>query len=111
MVDVVLRLGLLMQGRDGIGDEIHIDDIDLVGGAKWKYGQSCQEYEGLHHVELRGLRMAAVAENDAGPENSGWSIRKQHMQHVLAKFLGTRIGIVVGAIPFNSAVFGYHFVA
>ncbi len=39
------------------------------------------------------------------------SIRQQHPRHVLTKFLGARVGIVVGTIPFDRAIFGDDFVA
>ena len=111
MIGVVLRLFFLMQGGDRVGDKIHVHDVDLVLGAERQHRQARQEHERLHHVELRGLGMAAVAQHDAGPKNGVRRIRQQLPHHVLAKFLGARVGIVVGAVPIDGAVFGDHFVA
>src|ERR1700756_4742991 len=105
MVSVVLRLIFQVQGGDGIGDEINVDDVDLVVRAKRQRRQSRQEDKRLHHVELSGLGMAAVAENDAGAKNRLGRIRKQNVSHVFAEFLGAGVGIIVGTIPLDRLIF------
>src|SRR5579862_15712 len=106
MVDLVFRLLFLMQGSDRVGYKIDIYDVDFVVGSEWQCGKAGQENERLDHVELGGLGTAAIAQDDARPENGLRSVRKQDSRHVLAKFLGAGVGVVVGTIPFDRTILG-----
>src|SRR5439155_15713135 len=64
-----------------------------------------QKDEGAHHVKLRGFWTAAVSKNDAGPEDGSRHLRQKLPDHMLAEFLGTSVGIIVGAVPINGIVF------
>src|SRR5579862_1655152 len=100
-----------MKSRDCVGNEINIHDVDFVVGTKRQHAQTSQEYERLDHVELRCLGMPAIPEDDAGAEDCLGSVGKEHPRHVLAKLLRARVGIVVGAVPLDGAIFRYDFVA
>src|SRR6266446_3684867 len=82
MIGIILRIFFLMQRSNRVGDKVHI-----------------------HHVELRGFRVPAVTEYDAGAKNGEWNFRQKLPDHVLAKLLGSRIGIVIGTIPINGLIF------
>ena len=75
----------------------------LSFGTKGERRQSGEKDEGLHHIELSGFRAAAVAQNDAGTEDGDRHVRQQFANHVLAEFLGARVGIVIGAIPVDAS--------
>ncbi len=64
----------------------------------------------MNHIELRSLRAAAVAQNDGGAENGLGHVGQKLIAHVLAEFLGARVGIVIRARPIDRGVFGYDFV-
>src|SRR5207248_10880494 len=64
----------------------------------------------LHHLELRGFRVPAVPEYDAGTKNSEWNFRQKLPNHVLAKLFGSRIRIVIGTIPGNGLIFADDFI-
>ena len=76
-----------------------------------QHRQSRQEHERPHHVELRGLGIAAISQDDAGPENGQRHVRQQLAHHVLAEFFRARIGIIIRALPLNRPVFHNNFVA
>ncbi len=111
MINVVLRIRLHVQGRNRIRHKIHIHNVNLVMRTKRQHRQSRQESERPHHVELRRLRMPAVPQYDAGPENRQRHVRQQLAHHVLAEFLRPRIGIVIRTIPLNRLIFRNNFVA
>ena len=111
MIGVVPGISFLMKCGDGVGDEIHVHDVNFIGGTKWQSFQSSKEDKSFHHVELRGLGMTTVAQHDAGTENGDLDVGQQFTNHVLAELLGARVGIVVGAFPINGAVFGNDFIA
>ena len=75
MIDVVQRLLLLMKRDDRVRNEIDVDDVQPVVGAQRQHAPPRQENKRPHHVELRGLAMAAVAQHDAGPENGERHVR------------------------------------
>src|SRR5581483_832281 len=110
MVDVVPGILLLMERGNGVGDEVGIHDVDLVFGTKRQHRQSRQEYECFHHVELRRLRITAVAEHDARPENCFGYIWQKLPDHVLAEFLGAGIRIVIRPVPLDCTILGYNFI-
>src|SRR6202041_3103408 len=60
MIGVVLRIVFLMQGRNRVGYEVYVYNVQLVIAPKWKHRQTGQKNEGLDHVELRSLRATAV---------------------------------------------------
>src|SRR5579864_4998517 len=105
MIGIVLRALLHVESGDGVGNEIHIDDIHAIFRPQWEERQSGEKYEGPHHIELRGLSAAAVAEHDAGTEYGFRYFRQKLTNHVLAKLLSARVGIVVGAVPVNRILF------
>ena len=110
MVDLVIRSRLLMQRHHRVGDVVHRNDVHLVLGAEGQDRQAGEKDEGAHHVELRGLGVAAVAQHDAGTEDGARHIRQQLADHVLAKLLGAGVRIVVGAVPLDGIVLLHHFV-
>src|SRR3954447_17019691 len=110
MIGIELRLILLMQSGDRIGNKIHIHYVDLVLRTERKRGQAGEKNERLDHIELRGLGATAVTQNDAGPEYRFWRVRQQDPGHVFTELLGSCVGIVIGAIPFDSMILGYDFV-
>ena len=105
MIGIILRIFFLMQRSNRVGDKVHIHDVDFVGRTKWKHRQSRQKHKCLHHLELGGFRVPAVTEYDAGTKNGEWNFRQKLPDHVLAKLLGSRIGIVIGTIPINGLIF------
>src|SRR5579864_153341 len=110
MIGIVLRALLHVESGDGVGNEIYIDDIHAIFRPQWEERQSGEKYKGPHHVELRSLGAAAVTEHDAGTEDSFGYFRQKLANHVLAKLLSARVGIVVGAVPVNRIIFGDNFV-
>ena len=110
MVGVVRGLLFLMQGDDGVGHEIHRNDVNAISRAEGQDPQTCQEDEGLDHVELGGFPAAAVAQDDAGAEDGAGHVGEQFSNHVLAKFLGAGVGVVVGAVPVDGLLLAHHFV-
>src|SRR6266704_1660256 len=111
MVGIELRLIFLMQGGNRVRDKIYIHDVDTVRGAKRQYREPRQKHECLDHIELRCLCMTAVAEHNARTEDRLGRIWEQYPRHVLTKFFGTGVGIVVGAVPLDRAIFSDNFVA
>src|SRR5438874_12887973 len=105
MVGIVLRIFFLMQLSDGVGDKVYVHDVDFVRRAKWKNRQPCQKYKCFHHLELRSFRITAISEDDAGTKYGEWNFRQKLPDHVLAKLLGPRIGLVIGTIPIDGLIF------
>ncbi len=102
---------LLVQVHDRVGDVVRRHDVDAVVGTQWQQRKTRQKHKCAHHVELRGFRPAAVAQHDARAKNGARHVGKQLAHHVLAKFLGARVGIVIGTVPIDGAIFADHFVA
>jgi len=40
VVRIVLRILFLVERGDSIGNEVYVDDVDLVVGMKWKHSQA-----------------------------------------------------------------------
>ncbi len=94
-----------MQRHHRVRDVIHRNDVDSIRRAKRKNWQPGEKYERADHVELIRFRAAAVAQHDAGAKNRALHVREQLAHHMLAEFLGARVGIVVGTIPVDRSVF------
>ena len=99
-----------MEHRDGIGHVIHRHNVDAIRRAKWQRRQTREEYKSANHVELVRFWPPAVAQHDARPENRARHIRQKLPHHVLAEFLGARVGIVVRAIPIDRSVLLHYFI-
>src|SRR5579862_2674492 len=110
MVRIVLRLLFLMEGSNCSGYKIHIHDVDFVVRTKRQNRQSCEKNEGSDHVELRRLTTPTVPQNNTWAEDSDRDFGQELPDHVLAKFLGARVGIIVRAIPLNRSILGDDFV-
>ena len=54
----------------------------LSCGPERQHRQARQEHERLHHIELRGLGVTAVAQNDAGTED-----RDRHYRGAAARIM------------------------
>src|SRR5947209_2316942 len=100
-----------MQSCDSVGNEVDVDNVDPVGGPEWQHWQPGQKHECLDHVELRRFRKTAVSQYNAGTKDGLGGVGKQHSHHVLTKLFCSRVGIVIGTIPFDGAIFGYHLVS
>ena len=57
-----------MEGRNRLRNKVDVHDVNFIFRAEWQHRQAGQKYECLHHVELRSLGMAAIAQNYAGPK-------------------------------------------
>src|SRR5205814_3493359 len=69
-----------------------------------------QKYKCSYHVELGGLRMPAITEHNTGPKNRNRDLGHKLPHHVLAKFFGARVRIVIRSIPLNRSILSYHFI-
>src|SRR4051812_13210557 len=107
MIGVVLGLLFYVQCGNGVGNEIHIDDVNAISRAEWQYWQACQEYESPHHIKLRGLGAPTVSEHNARTKDRFRDGGQELPNHVLAKFLGTSVGIIIGAVPIYGVVLGH----
>ena len=94
-----------VQIRDGLGHEVHRHDVHAIGRTKGEHRQPREKGERTDHVELRGFRPAAVAEDDARPENRDRHVAQQAAHHLLAAPLRARVRIVVGPRPVERLVF------
>ncbi len=101
MIGVVLWIFLLGQGGNRVRHKIDDHDVNLVFRRERQHRQASQKHERLHHLELGSLGITAVAQNDAGPENCDRDVRKKLPDHVLRKFFGTGVGIVVRPLPID----------
>ena len=99
------RIIALVQSCNCARHVIHGNDIHLVRCAEGKRRKTGEKDECANHIELVCFRPAAIAENDARAENSARHIGQQLADHVLAEFLGSRVGIVIRAIPIDGFVF------
>ena len=105
MVNLVQWIFFLMQRGDGVGDEIHRDDINAIAGAEGEHGEAGEKDEGADHVELIGFGAAAIAQDYARTENCALHVWQQLADHVLAELFGAGIGIVIRAVPVYRVVF------
>jgi hypothetical protein len=110
MVDAVHGLLLLMDGHDRFADVVRRDNVDSIVRAQRKDRQAREQIKSLHHIELRGFRAAAIAHYDGWAKNCARHIRQKLGDHVLAKFLGACVWIVIRAGPIDGGIFGYDFV-
>ena len=110
MIDAVGGRLFLMNGHDCFADVVGRHDIDFILGTERKNRHLSENVESLDHIELRSLRPAAVSHNDGGAKKSLGHIGEKLIGHVLAEFLGARVGIVIGAGPVDGGVFGDDFV-
>src|SRR6202008_3520521 len=95
---------------DGFGNVVRRHDVNFIVRAQRKNRHLRQNVKGLNHVELRSLGAAAVAHDDGGAENRLGHVGQKLIGHVLAEFLGARVGIVIGARPVDGRVFADDFV-
>src|SRR5947209_19469032 len=109
MIGVVFCFSLVQSG-DGVSDEVDVDDVNLVTGAKRKHGQISEKDKCLHHIELGCGGVTAIAEHDTWTENRNRRFRQEFADHVLAELLGAGVGIIVGAGPVDRPILGYDFV-
>src|SRR5208283_4554694 len=105
MIDRMIRLFALMNLDNRGGYEIGGHDIDAIRWPEGEHGKSSQGIESLHHIELRGLWPPTVSHDDRRAKNDVRYIGEQLIDHVLGKFLRTRVGIVVGTRPINRGIF------
>ena len=105
MISIVLRALSHVQRGDCVRHEVYIDNVHTIARTQREDRQSCQENERPHHIELSSFCAAAVTENNAGTENGFRHIRQELANHVLAKFFGARIGIVIRAVPVDGIIF------
>ena len=110
MIDAVGGRLFLMNGHDCFADVVGRHDVDFILGTERKNRHLSENVESLDHIELRSLRPAAVSHNDGGTKKRLGHIGEKLIGHVLAEFLGARVGIVIGAGPVDGGVFGDDFV-
>src|ERR1051325_3823811 len=99
-----------MQRHDRVGNEIDWHDVETIGRAERQHRQAGKEYKGAGHVELGCLGALAVAQDDARPKERARDVWKKFSDHVLTKFFGARVRIVIAAVPINGSVFLHYFV-
>ena len=92
-----------MQRGDRIRHEVHVHNIDLVARAK-RRPAILPEIQMPSPCRTGRLRITTVSKNNAGTKDRDRDFRQQLPDHVLAKFLGSRIRIVVGTIPLDGVV-------
>src|SRR5690348_14629379 len=100
----------LVNGHHGFADIVRWHDVDSILRTQRKHGHPRQKMYRLHHVELRSLWASAVPEHNGRPENRLLHVWEQTIRHVLAKLFCPRIRVVIGPLPVNGTLFGYHFI-
>src|SRR6267142_3346492 len=110
MINAVIWFFHLMNFNYSRADVVRGDNVNSIVGPQRENREACKGVERLHHIELRGLRAAGIAEDDGGAENGTGYIGKKLMDHVLAEFFRASVGIVVRAVPVNRSVLGDDFV-
>src|SRR6516164_9403405 len=99
MVDIVVGTFFYVQSGDSVGYEVHVYDVHPVSRSERQDAQPGEKDESSYHIELRGGRPPAVAQNNARAKNGFGNFRQQLADHVLAEFLGASVGIIVRTIP------------
>ena len=95
----------LVDRDDGFGDEVHVDNVHFVRRAKGKRGQSREEHERAHHVELRRFSVTRIAQNDARTKDRVRDVGQQFRDQCARRTSCARVRVIIGTVPIERLVF------